>query len=139
VDPNVVPMLDVVAEGGELFLVMEYVHGESLSELTSLARARGERIVLPVASAIVGGLLEGLHAAHDTGPNAGLAVAVPGDEARIGTGRGCHLLPFDPAVSRHHLTARRRARWDQPQVHPARNQEVRPPRARLAPARAAEA
>jgi eukaryotic-like serine/threonine-protein kinase len=66
VHPNVVPMLDVVADGGELFLVMEYVHGESLSELTSLARARGERIVLPVASAIVGGLLEGLHAAHES-------------------------------------------------------------------------
>jgi DNA-binding NtrC family response regulator len=41
-----------------------------------------------------------------TGPNAGLAVEVPGDEARIGTGRGCHLLLFDPAVSRHHLTLR---------------------------------
>jgi serine/threonine-protein kinase len=63
--PNVVPMLDVVAEGGELFLVMEYVHGESLSELVSLTRACGERIPLPIASAMVGGLLEGLHAAHE--------------------------------------------------------------------------
>jgi eukaryotic-like serine/threonine-protein kinase len=66
VHPNVVPMLDVVAESGELFLVMEYVHGESLSELTNLARASGERIPLRIASAIVGGLLEGLHAAHES-------------------------------------------------------------------------
>src|SRR5579859_2797912 len=31
--PNVVSTLDVVARDGELFLVMEYVHGESLSRL----------------------------------------------------------------------------------------------------------
>src|SRR4051794_41750876 len=31
--PNVVPTLDVVAEEKELFLVMEYVEGESLSRL----------------------------------------------------------------------------------------------------------
>src|SRR6476619_6102227 len=30
---NVVPTLDVVQEGGELFLIMEYVVGESLSAL----------------------------------------------------------------------------------------------------------
>jgi transcriptional regulator with GAF, ATPase, and Fis domain len=41
-----------------------------------------------------------------TGPNAGLQVEVPGDDARIGTGKGCHVLLFDPAVSRHHLTLR---------------------------------
>src|SRR4051812_41626443 len=31
--PNVVSVLDVVAEDGELFLIMEYVHGDSLSNL----------------------------------------------------------------------------------------------------------
>src|SRR6516162_9637750 len=31
--PNVVGVLDVVASDGELFLVMEYVHGEGLSKL----------------------------------------------------------------------------------------------------------
>jgi hypothetical protein len=41
-----------------------------------------------------------------TGPNAGLMLEVPGDDARIGTGRGCHVLLFDPAVSQHHLTLR---------------------------------
>ena len=38
--PNVVPPLDVLAEGGELLLVMEYVHGESLSRLLRAAWAR---------------------------------------------------------------------------------------------------
>src|SRR5271154_7428037 len=37
--PHVVPTLDVVATNGELFLVMDYVHGEALSNLL----ARGVR------------------------------------------------------------------------------------------------
>ena len=35
--PNVVATLDVVSEDGELFLVMDYVHGETLAKL--IARA----------------------------------------------------------------------------------------------------
>src|SRR6185295_18275544 len=31
--PNVVPTLDVVNEGADLLLVMEYVHGDSLARL----------------------------------------------------------------------------------------------------------
>ena len=63
--PNVVSTLDVVQEGDELLLVMEYVHGESLSRLASRARMRGEGIPIPIASAILVGVLEGLHAAHE--------------------------------------------------------------------------
>ncbi len=33
--PNVVPTLDVVRDGEELFIVMEYISGESLSRLLS--------------------------------------------------------------------------------------------------------
>jgi serine/threonine-protein kinase len=63
--PNVVATLDVVVEGGELFLVMEHVHGVTLAELHALARARGERLPPPLAAAIVAGALDGLHAAHE--------------------------------------------------------------------------
>jgi serine/threonine-protein kinase len=63
--PNVVPILDVVSHEGELVLVMEYVHGEALSKLLRAARARGAHVPAPVASAIVSGLLHGLHAAHE--------------------------------------------------------------------------
>src|SRR5258706_9781551 len=38
--PNVVPTLDVVATGGQLFLVMDYVQGESLARLLKLNWAR---------------------------------------------------------------------------------------------------
>ncbi len=63
--PNVVPTLDVVAAEGELLVVMEYVCGEALSRLLS-AEAERERQVPPaIASAIVSGILHGLHAAHE--------------------------------------------------------------------------
>jgi serine/threonine protein kinase len=63
--PNVVPTLDVVAEGGQLLLVMEYVHGESLSRLLRSASSRSRPVPPPIASAIVTGVLHGLHAAHE--------------------------------------------------------------------------
>jgi serine/threonine-protein kinase len=63
--PNVVPTLDVVALEGELFLVMEYVQGESLSRLIKAARSEDGTIPLPIVAAITAGALHGLHAAHE--------------------------------------------------------------------------
>jgi len=63
--PNVVGTLDIVALEGELFLVMEYVQGESLARLMRTLRERGEGVPIPIAVAIVIGVLEGLHAAHE--------------------------------------------------------------------------
>ncbi len=63
--PNVVPTLDVVATQGELFLVMDYVQGESLSRLIRAAREHGQRIPPRFVASIVCGGLHGLHAAHE--------------------------------------------------------------------------
>jgi serine/threonine-protein kinase len=63
--PNVVPILDVVAEGVEVFLVLEYVHGASLRRLMQASRERAEPFDLRIASAIACGVLHGLHAAHE--------------------------------------------------------------------------
>jgi serine/threonine-protein kinase len=63
--PNVVPILDVVSTETELFLVLEYVRGETLSGLIRAARKKNEKIPVPVSSAIVAGMLQGLHAAHE--------------------------------------------------------------------------
>jgi hypothetical protein len=63
--PNVVATLDVVSRDGELFVVMEYIEGVSLSELLREAARRGARMPLPVALAIGVGVLDGLHAAHE--------------------------------------------------------------------------
>jgi serine/threonine-protein kinase len=66
VHPNVVPTIDVVATEGEVFLVMEYVKGESLSVLLRTARAKRDLVPPPIAVAIVSNVLHGLHAAHET-------------------------------------------------------------------------
>jgi eukaryotic-like serine/threonine-protein kinase len=63
--PNVVAPLDVVAMEGETFLVMEYVHGESLAKLWRATGAAGRRIDPRVVGTIMSGVLHGLHAAHD--------------------------------------------------------------------------
>src|SRR5258708_4915416 len=65
VHPNVVPMLDVVALEGELFLVMEYVEGEPLGRLLRAADERGQRVPLRIIATILTGVLHGLHAAHE--------------------------------------------------------------------------
>ena len=63
--PNVVPTLDVVAMTGELFLVMEYVHGVSLQRIGRRARELGEQVPVDVACGIAVGALRGLQAAHE--------------------------------------------------------------------------
>jgi serine/threonine-protein kinase len=62
--PNVVPTLDVVAEGDEAFLVMEYVAGESLSTLLRAESARRHTPSVEVVAAVVLDALQGLEAAH---------------------------------------------------------------------------
>jgi serine/threonine-protein kinase len=63
--PNVVATLDVVSTDGELFLVMEYVMGESLGRLIPLTRAKGERIPPSMVATVMAAALHGLHAAHE--------------------------------------------------------------------------
>jgi serine/threonine protein kinase len=63
--PNVVPTLDVVAAGDELLLVMEYVHGVSLSQLVRIVKSRKEPVPLALAARIVIDVLAGLGAAHE--------------------------------------------------------------------------
>ena len=63
--PNVVPILDVVARDGELFLVMEFIQGESLAKLVRIARAQKSMIPLRIIASIMTGVLDGLHAAHE--------------------------------------------------------------------------
>lgn len=69
--PNVVSTLDVVSEGGELLLVMEYVHGETLGHLVGAAEALDIRPSPAVVCAIITNALYGLHAAHIAKSEAG--------------------------------------------------------------------
>ncbi|MGH7281095.1 MAG: serine/threonine-protein kinase, partial [Polyangiaceae bacterium] len=62
--PNVVPTLDVVSSKNELFTVMDYVHGETLSRL--VRASRGALVPLPIVAAVLRDVLSGLHAAHES-------------------------------------------------------------------------
>lgn len=64
--PNVVPMVDVIESSKGLFLIMEYVHGESFSKLLRTCRASKQTIPIKLITAIMHGVLLGLHAAHET-------------------------------------------------------------------------
>jgi serine/threonine-protein kinase len=74
--PNVVSVFDVVSRQGELFLVMDYVPGETLARLARGARAQNERVPLPVALAVVAGALDGLHAAHEARDESGAPLGI---------------------------------------------------------------
>jgi serine/threonine-protein kinase len=64
--PNVVQTLDVVVEQRELFIVMEYIHGESLSQLLRQHFQATVRIPFWIVATMLVDVLRGLHAAHET-------------------------------------------------------------------------
>jgi serine/threonine-protein kinase len=74
--PNVVSTLDVVATEGELFLVMEYVQGESLRYLELRAAEQGALIPPNIVVTIMVGMLYGLHAAHEATNEQGEALGI---------------------------------------------------------------
>jgi len=63
--PNVVPVLDVGEDPEGIFLVMDYVEGESLAALLRLAKADAEPLPVPIALRILCDAFAGLHAAHE--------------------------------------------------------------------------
>jgi serine/threonine protein kinase len=68
---NVVSILDVGEDPLGLFLVMEYVEGDSLAGLLRAASMRGESMPPRIAIPIVIDALAGLHAAHELVNDAG--------------------------------------------------------------------
>ncbi len=64
--PNVVPTLDVVASKGDVLLVLEYVHGESLSALCrTQAKERKDHVPVDIGVAVMHDVLSGLCAVHE--------------------------------------------------------------------------
>lgn len=74
--PNVVQTIDVVNEGGALFLVMEYVQGESFSRLWRTVTSAGGRVPLAIIGAVIGGMLHGLHAVHEATDENGVPLGI---------------------------------------------------------------
>lgn len=100
--PNVVPTLDVVALNSELFLVMDYVAGESLANLAKISAKRREPIPHRIISAIVSGALHGLHAAHEAKDERGMPLGivhrdVSPQNVHVGTDGVARVLDFGVA------------------------------------------
>jgi serine/threonine-protein kinase len=74
--PNVVQLLDVVEAEDELWLIMEYVDGDTLHSLQNEMSVAGRLLPLDVVAGVVGGVLEGLHAAHETTDTAGVPLRI---------------------------------------------------------------
>jgi serine/threonine protein kinase len=109
--PNVVPTLDVVAASGELFHVMEYVQGESLSHLARGMKTRGERVPLRILLRIMNDVLQGLHAAHEARDERGVPLCivhrdVTPQNVLVGVDGVARLLDFGvaKAAGRAHTT-----------------------------------
>jgi eukaryotic-like serine/threonine-protein kinase len=69
--PNVVSTIDVGSSEEGMFLVMEYVTGESLAALLRAATRRGEPVPVSISIRILIDALYGLHAAHVATDDAG--------------------------------------------------------------------
>lgn len=65
--PNVVAVYDVGVSGGQPFMTMEHLSGQSLRQYISGKMHAGGRIPFSVASQIVREILGGLQAAHEAG------------------------------------------------------------------------
>ena len=76
--PNVAAPLDVVLieESAEMFLIMEYIHGETLANLVKGALAANVTVPPAVSASILRGALHGLHAAHEATDELGAPLSI---------------------------------------------------------------
>jgi serine/threonine-protein kinase len=108
---NIVQTLDVVPVGGELVIVLEYVHGAALATLVGSTRKSRRRLPVPIAVGVVVGMLRGLHAAHEARSETGefLGVVhrdVSPQNVLVGVDGAARLIDFGiaKAVGRMHAT-----------------------------------
>jgi eukaryotic-like serine/threonine-protein kinase len=108
-NPNVVPTVDVVASKGDVLLVLEYVHGESLSALCrTQARERKEHVPVDVGVAVMLGVLQGLAAVHDATDEQGRALGlvhrdVSPPNVMVGADGMTRVLDFGIAKALEHI------------------------------------
>jgi eukaryotic-like serine/threonine-protein kinase len=62
---NVAQILDLGEQAGQLYLVMEWVDGDSLQELDRAAEKAGDSLPIPVLVRVMADACAGLHAAHE--------------------------------------------------------------------------
>jgi serine/threonine-protein kinase len=107
--PNVVSVLDVGLAPRGVFIVMDYVEGDSLAVIQQVLKHRGERMPLPVALRILDHVAAGLHAAHELVDDAGRSLGVVHRDVTphnilVGTDGISRLTDFGVAKAQSRLT-----------------------------------
>jgi serine/threonine protein kinase len=74
--PNVVRTFELVSEGDELYLVMEYLEGESLQRLAQALAQRKEWLSPALSCYVMAQAAAGLHAAHELADEDGVSLGV---------------------------------------------------------------
>jgi serine/threonine-protein kinase len=73
---NVAQILDLGEQAGQLYLVMEWVDGDSLQELDRAAERAGDSLPIPVLIRVIADACAGLHAAHELADSRGRSLNV---------------------------------------------------------------
>lgn len=76
IHPNVAQIVELGEQDEILYLVMEFVDGDSLAKLNRLGQKRGKRLPAGVALKIMADVCDGLHAAHQLVDERGESLAV---------------------------------------------------------------
>lgn len=74
--PNIVHTFDVGLQGEELFISMEYLHGETVKSILAATRDSGEQMPLELAVQVAMGCAAGLHYAHEQTDSKGRALNI---------------------------------------------------------------
>lgn len=111
--PNVVSIIDVVAERGELLLVMDYIAGQSLSRLLRSEQKAGRRVEPRILVKIMTEVLSGLHAAHELTDERGAQLGVVHRDVSpqnilVGADGVAHLIDFGVAKAAGRLQTTRK-------------------------------
>jgi serine/threonine-protein kinase len=111
--PNVVQSLEVVTQGGETFIVFEFINGVTLNELMQSARERFERLPVGLVVRVMIDVLHGLDAAHSALGEAGQELSlihrdVTSENMIVGNDGVSRLIDFGiaRAVGQAHKTSR---------------------------------
>ncbi|MDX2023003.1 MAG: serine/threonine-protein kinase [Deltaproteobacteria bacterium] len=105
---NVVPILDVVSQNEEIYLIMDFVHGVPMHRLFG-RDPKHLCMPAPIAGAILVGALAGLHAAHEARDEQGQALGIVHRDVSpqniiVGKDGVARLLDFGVAKARGRLS-----------------------------------
>jgi serine/threonine protein kinase len=120
--PNVAHIIDLGEEGDVLYLVMEWIDGDTLSRIKRTVERKKQAFPLPIALRILADTCQGLHAAHELkGPDGQLLGVVHRDVSPqniiVSTSGVAKLIDFGIAKARDRLSGETSTGFFKGKVH----------------------